>query len=318
VRVAEGAVDALLAHLQTVGEPLARRYRDQQGVISGADRVTAQNRLLLGPAGESIPVGTGIFCLSSQEVAALDLSEAERALLKPYYKHAHVFPYQVAWPAPDATHWLLYVTADTDLTAYPGIRRHLERFRPILERKRECVEGKLPWYSLHWPRTESLLAGESLVTSRRSPFNAFAWAEPGWYEHSDLTILVPRQPQPRPQTLIDLAVLNSSLLDFWMAHRGKLKGVIREYFATPLRAMPLPPTSADPALAAQVERLLQRQAQRLAGPLPKKSRLDASMIQASSPALYNEQTALNHAIYQLFRLSPDWIARVDAWTLTSH
>lgn len=230
---------AILDHLSQVGTALTELFYDQQGVISGADRLTPTNARLLSLSELPYQLGEGIFCLTEAELTALAPPESEQSLVKPFYKNSDVLPYQVHLA--DATRqFLLYTTPETSISDHPVLMRHLSRFQPILENKRECRTGKLPWYSLHWPRQAWMLEAEAIVTSRRAAFNSFAIAPAGWFENSDLSLLVPK-PETPGSLAYYLGLLNSSLLDFWMAHRGKHKGNLREYYATPLRKIPLMP-----------------------------------------------------------------------------
>jgi hypothetical protein len=104
----------------------------------------------------------------------------------------------------------------------------------------------MPWYALHWPRNESRLNGLSLVTPRRSPINRFALSPSGWFAHSDLTVQgLKNTPNPTASDYQPwLTLFNSPLLNCWMHLKGKAKGKIREFYATPLRQIPLPRAEA--------------------------------------------------------------------------
>jgi hypothetical protein len=247
-------LESLLQSMTAMGTPLAKILQDQQGVISGADRVTQAHLNRLDPLWVSthqIQRGEGIFCLSPKELQAFKksngpLSLAEMECIKPFYKNSHVHPYGLSQQDETTASVLLYLTDKTPLESVPHLIHHLERFKPILETKRECQQGKIPWYSLHWPRNPDSLNASSLVTARRGKWNAFAMAPVGWFENSDLTVLTLKDISPSETKTFNgllyyMGLLNSSLLDVWMAHRGKSKGKLREYYATPLRKIPLLP-----------------------------------------------------------------------------
>jgi len=244
-----GQDETLLASIAAAGTPLSDVLRDIQGVITGADKVTPASLALLSTAvvqREAISSGQGIFCLSARELEALHLHDEERTFVKRTFRNRQVGFYTVEISAGEHE-YLLYLTRGAPFSPArtPNLFRHLERFRPILEAKRETQlinhRTGLPlrfWHELHWPRDEELLAGESLVTSRRGPVNCFAYENSGLYENSDLTVLALR-PGIREDLRYFLALLNSSLLDFWYARRSKRKGRQREYYATPLQHIPL-------------------------------------------------------------------------------
>ncbi|MCH7981893.1 MAG: efflux RND transporter permease subunit, partial [Proteobacteria bacterium] len=69
-------------------------------------------------------------------------SDVERSFLRPYYEASAVDRYHV----PDQpVRFVLYLTRGNapDINAIPQIGRHLLRFRPILQRRRETRQGKL-------------------------------------------------------------------------------------------------------------------------------------------------------------------------------
>jgi hypothetical protein len=243
--------ERILAAVQRAGVPLAELCHDMQGVITGADRLTARNMVHLDPErvrAENLAPGAGIFVLRQAEVAELELSELESGLLRRIYHGRDVCPYVVDTGG-DEPEYMIYLRHDREWApgALPGLLRHLERFRPILERRRECRmrhrgDGRpyRRWFELQWPRDEARLGAPSLVTARRAAGNCFAWEPHGWFESSDLTVLTTRE-GAREDPLYLLALLNSALLDFWYARRSKRKGPLREYYSSPLQRVPIVP-----------------------------------------------------------------------------
>lgn len=249
----ERSTEERLQRIAAAGEPLRAVCRDCQGVVSGADRVTPSHLRDWPEAPTGLRTGDGIFVLSEQEVARLALSPDERTLLHRTYKNRQVGWYVVD-DAGDEPEFLLYLTraATFSADATPALFRHLAPFRELLSRKRECrildVETGRPrreWHELHWPRDAGLPTATKLVTARRAACNRFALAPPDTIENSDLTVLILR-PGVREDVRFVLALLNSSLLDFWFAHRSKRKGRLREYYSTPLQQVPIRRIRFDP------------------------------------------------------------------------
>ena len=120
------------------------------------------NRRLHREFGGRFAVGTGVFVLVPDEVDRLNLSSAERALLRPYYDTKAVGRYRIA---DEPTHQVLYLSRSTapKLEGLPGIAAHLEPFRPILERRREVRIGRIAWWHLHWPRDEQIFIRPRLL-----------------------------------------------------------------------------------------------------------------------------------------------------------
>lgn len=304
------SVESILESLYTRGVPLEKLLQDQQGVISGADRVTSHNWTALSPGWpeeQGIRIGDGIFCLTPQELEALNLEPEAMGWVKPFFKNSHLTRYGIDQTLEKAER-LLYIHRDCPVEAFPNLYRHLSRFRPLLERKRECQTGKIPWYCLHWPRNQRLLEAPALVTARRAPNNRFAIAEAGWYENSDLTLLVPRE-GPEEWLYFYLGLLNSRVLNFWNAHRGKPKGKLFEYYATPIRQIPLCPPEKSPPQTETLISLTKQACQRQADWLRQRSPNQPE----HAPELAALQEAIDQQVYALYELTQEQITALKAW-----
>ncbi|MFO8010477.1 MAG: TaqI-like C-terminal specificity domain-containing protein, partial [Dehalococcoidia bacterium] len=133
--------------------------------------------------------------------------------------------------------FLIYTTRETDIEEFPSIKAHLEKFRPLLESKRECREGKLPWFSLHWPRDQRIFEGEKIVTPNRAFENTFALSESSLYGMSDIFFITSNCQEEEPGYV--LAILNSQVMNQWFWSNRKPKGRIGEYVGTPLERIPI-------------------------------------------------------------------------------
>jgi adenine-specific DNA-methyltransferase len=234
--------DAQLAALEATTVPLGELFATHQGVVSGADVVTRRNaRYLAAPP----PLGTGIFLLNGAELEALGLDAHERRLLRPVYRGRDVAPFDVDTREPA---WVLYLHDGVVLDDCPRIARHLGRFRTLLERRRECRAGKMPWWRLHWPRDPALFTRPRLVTPRRATSPRFALAPPGFCEQSDLALVTDPADDARRLSAL-LVALNSGVVAAWCRLRGKHKGAIREFFGRPLEELPLPLAARDDPVA---------------------------------------------------------------------
>lgn len=103
-----------------------------QGIVSGADKVTERNIRLLPQdiiSHCNIKVGDGVFVLSERELQSLQLSEDEKGLIKPFYKNSDIDRYHINLENPQ---FVIYTTKDTDIDKYPWIKTHLEKFRERL------------------------------------------------------------------------------------------------------------------------------------------------------------------------------------------
>lgn len=201
-----------------------------QGIVSSADKVTKNNMKLL-PEYKIIDYelkdGNGIFILTEEELKRLSFSSRERSLLRKTYKNSDICPYYVNLM--DYTPiYVIYTTKQTDIDSYQNIKSHLEKFKEVLENKRECKEGKLPWYSLHWARDESILSSVKIVTPRwGEEIKPFALQTGDFYENSDINLIVPKE-DVKENILYILGLLNSSLIRTWMNMKARQRGLTRQ------------------------------------------------------------------------------------------
>lgn len=207
----------------------------KQGIVSGADKYTDAHeaKYKLG-----FTKGTGIFVLQKDELSKLGIPEPEYKYIKPTYKNSEVSKYHIEYKN---ELYVFYMTKEVSPQEAPTIIAYLEQFKPILASKRESVEGKLPWYSLHWARDKSIFdAPEKIINSRRAKGNIFALENRAYYEQSDLmiTIIKPEYIDEFPTKYV-LGVLNSKLYYVWLKNRGKVKGDLFELYGKPLEEIPI-------------------------------------------------------------------------------
>jgi type I restriction-modification system DNA methylase subunit len=202
----------------------------RQGIVPGADRVTQVNIKYLPNDKidkEKIKIGDGIFVLKTEEIDAMHLSKDEKDLVLPSYHNAHITTYFVDIPESEKD-FLLYTDKNTDLKNYPLIKMHLEKFKEILEQKRETKEGKTPWYSLHWPRDKDLLSREKIVVSNwGTTWQPFAIQTGVFFEKRDITFFVKRN-KIREELQYFLGILNSQLIKWWMIQKARQLGYMRQ------------------------------------------------------------------------------------------
>ena len=206
----------------------------KQGIVSGADKLTKDH---LKKYDVSADKGAGIFVLNRNEVENLHLNDTEKVYLKRFYKNSQILKYKII---PNNDVFVLYITKNTPIQNLPNIFSHLQRFKPILENKRECKNGKLPWYSLHWPRDQSILEKIKIVNPRRAKSNNFALENKKRYEQSDIMVSVLKEQCINSISLkYILSLLNSRLYFIWLYFKGKRKGEMLELYGQPLSEIPI-------------------------------------------------------------------------------
>ncbi len=238
IRLEMNRISEILEKVLVQGVPLKKEVNINQGLVSGADRLTKRHIEKFGIEGEK---GEGIYSLNREEVERLSLNEEERKYLTIFYKNSHIKRYRCEEVSDRE---LLYITKDNRLEELPNISKHLLRYKKILENKRETIQGRLPWYSLHWPRERDIFTGEKIVAPQRSRENVFAYTDREWFASADVYYIT-RKTEGRLSLKYILALLNSKLYYIWLYKRGKRKGELLELYATPLEEIPVKPVDSE-------------------------------------------------------------------------
>ncbi len=193
--------------------------RVRQGI---AENPATINRKTNARHGDRWIVGEGVFSLAPPEVQGLRLSPEEARLLRPYHDFGDIGRHRLA--APSRT--LIYSTPKTwpELSQHPRLAAHLERFRPVLEARREVQRGTIGWWHLHWPRTEALWQAGKILVPQFGNRPAFV-AEPGpAYVPFSVNVFVPDVAQHDWELDYLAGVLGSQLLWTWFQHHAKSRG----------------------------------------------------------------------------------------------
>ncbi len=232
----EGSHAAILNKiLSSASSTLGGICHINQGIVSGADRVTAALKERLE---EDLALGNGIFVLTLEEAEEKGFLTPEyESLLKPFYKNSNVYKYS-SKNAPQL--YILYLTDNNikSIEDYPLLLAHLLPYKVILEARREVVQGSISWFSLQWPRNISLFTEEKILAPQRALENIFGYSEEAWFASADVYFISLKQQQISLNYLLGL--LNSPVIYFWLYYRGKRKGDYLELYSTPLRAIPIP------------------------------------------------------------------------------
>ena len=234
--------------------PLGEVFEVRQGIAENPPCVTKSAARLLQ---NNSLAGQGVFVVSREEVAALNLGAQEVALLRPYYALSTVGRFQVRQ---EPSHQLLYLTRQTAprLDALPEISRHLTRFRPLLERRREVLSGQIAWWHLHWPRQERLFTEPRILCMQMGHQPRFAYAWHPTFVGFSMHVIVER-PERADAALKDssatdpaassfnrlslpalAAILNSARASRWFDQHAKRRGAQLDISGTVLKRFPLP------------------------------------------------------------------------------
>ena len=207
----------------------------------------AENPPVISPraarsSGGRYRAGEGVFVLTEKELASLGLSAEECRLLRPYYPVGDITRYGL----PERPRrYLLYLTARTApaLEELPRIGRHLARFRPLLELRREVRSGAVAWWHLHWPREERIFTEPRILCPQMGRVPQFVYVERPTFVGFSVNVVLGGS---EGWNLWALAgVLNSRLARVWFERHAKPRGVAFDIGGTLLRRFPLPLRDAE-------------------------------------------------------------------------
>lgn len=230
---------AELDRMERVGIPLGAWVHIGQGVQTGANVATAAMLKWLPP---DVAVGDGIFVVTREELDRIGLSPEEHALfVRPLCKTRSIRP----WRARHDGLFVLVVRDDDALERWPALRAHLQRFRPVLERRKEFNRDEYgartrPWYACKRARNRWLFDGPRILTPQQALRPCFAVVETPLCVGTDARVLTPRRADVDVWALA--AVLHSASLQRWFAHRLKRKGEIMEFYGATFARAPIPST----------------------------------------------------------------------------
>ncbi len=229
-------IGARLAKLEASRQRLADVLNVNQGLVSGADRLTARHSKILG---KNFSATAPIFVFEAAECEPDDK-------LKPFVKNSDIGRYQLA---KQVTRKILYSAKD-NLRGNQKWLAHLAPYRALLERRREVKNGIRAWYELQWPRQESIFLGPKIIAPQRAEYNCFAYVAEPLYGSADVYFLTLKSTKTPFGLAADVVLkaltvyLNGAAVEQWLAYKGKRKGYQFELYATPLKQIPLPHFSA--------------------------------------------------------------------------
>lgn len=179
--------------------------------------------------GRTVPQGSGIFNLSLGEYDRLDLTARERELVKPFFTTEQLSRYDAD---PEHSAWVIYTSSkfkSTDsMNDLPNLRAHLDRFAAVI------TSDNAP-YGLHRARKQKFFQGEKIISLRKAERPTFTYTDFDCYVSQTYFVIQ----SDRWSHLALTAILNSTLMAFWLKFRGKMQGSHFQVDKEPLVKMPL-------------------------------------------------------------------------------
>lgn len=260
---------SILDKLKTEAQPLEKYCYIEQGIVSGADKVSES--MINKYPNIYIQKGEGIYVLTDAEVKRLFPNKEDRFYIKPTYKNSDLQKWEIK---PKSLLYVLYIKSNGKyFDVGKAVKSHLDRFKLILINRNvrsgsitekdyeDFLNGKKEisyimnassmkngnYYCLSYPRRgKHTFEVPKIVNSRRAKSNDFALENNGFYEQSDMVITTLK---PEFETTLNLkfilGLLNSKLIYNWLYYKGKRKGELLELFQKPLTEIPIKLGSED-------------------------------------------------------------------------
>jgi type I restriction-modification system DNA methylase subunit len=228
-------VDKIICKKSESINTLPTALKPKQGIVPGVDRITNEHIDSLSVQEKSkgnIEVGNGVFVLTADEIKELNLTSHEKRLIILSYHNSHITEYLVDIPDEDLD-YILYIDSKMDFEKYPNVEKHLNRYKKILKDRLERYDEKgyketYEWYRLNRPRDRSALSSDKIVVSNwGTSWQPFAFQSKKYFEKRDITFFVKR-PLVQESLLYFLAILNSSLMKWWMIEKARQLGYMRQ------------------------------------------------------------------------------------------
>ncbi|MDR2430643.1 MAG: N-6 DNA methylase [Candidatus Margulisbacteria bacterium] len=232
IALVDTSVDKILEKIIAVGNYFLTDDNVAQGIVPNPDVVNNRNlKLLSSRTRQNIVVNDGVFVLNEKEIKKLDLAPAEKKFIKTYYTNCEKYY------LPDTPYKILYITKHNciSLEGLKNIEQHLEKFKPIMKERRETQSGSIKWFQLHWPRDERFFTGEKILSLRKASVQKFCYSCTADYVSLSINVLKPQDINLKYLT----GLLNSSLIYFWLYHKGKKIGEQLQVDKEPLLQIPL-------------------------------------------------------------------------------
>lgn len=220
-----------------------------QGVVEAPDKLTKKQlrksrRIDLQP-------GTGVFVLSKDELAHLNLTSKEKDIIRKYLDPTDVFKYGIK---PGSMKYLIY----TDKTVRKQIStdKKFINLKTHLDNLKKFITSSNGPYGLHRPRNIKYFIEPKIVSKNMFVDNDFAYDEDGYFAGFSFSLLIQRDNNFDLKYI--LSILNSKLALFWFYRNGKRRGAGVDIGVGKLRSFPIKdiPLSSQRALISIVNKIL--------------------------------------------------------------
>lgn len=144
-------------------------------------------------------------------------AEIEPELLKPVL-HGRDFN---KWIIKNTERKIIYLNPKSELDVFKKAKKYMDLYKDKLSKRRECMNGAIPWYSLQWARNKDLLDYTPKIiiqntrNERLKPRIIATIDEVGFYGSQGINFVVPKTHEYSVYFLI--GIINSTLVNYLFA-----------------------------------------------------------------------------------------------------
>ncbi len=183
----DNRTEALLQKVEDKGTFKLTDDEIAQGIVPNPDIVNSRNISLIEKSKiekYDIRIGDGVFVVDTGFFQ--DLPEIEKKYIKPLYE-----PYQLnKYSEIIYDKEILYITKQNYNNDAPTLIHHLEKYREIMDNRRENLNKRLDYYHLHWSRNSFFFeTGEKILSIRKCSQPTFVFTSKEAYTMMSINII---------------------------------------------------------------------------------------------------------------------------------
>ena len=227
----------------------------------------------------------------------------EEEIVRKCIKNSHIHRYHIN----SVDLFLIYCDNNFSSKKYPNAYKYLEKYKNELSDRRGPKNNEYEWWRLHRPSVKEFHdAPEKIIVPYRAEHNRFAYDDQQFFnDGGDIRAIVMKEDCGYLIKYI-LALLNSTLLDWYFGFIGKTKGNSREYFNKPLALIPI--KSATQSQQQELANLATLMMDAVKRQQEAKSDQEKNICKMRIEAI---DAQINAKVYNLYNLTKEEIAIVE-------
>jgi adenine-specific DNA-methyltransferase len=229
--------------------------------------------------------------------------EKEKYFLKEYYTGTKRYIKE------DYKNYIFYISEKNfngkNIDDYPNIKNHFEKYKnELIEAKKRYKTPKKPYFYLHRERNEMFFKeGAKIISPTRVIDTQFLYTEDDYYVSRAANVIISSRINLKYLT----AILNSSLVKFWLLKKGKLLGNMLQIDKEPLLQIPIHQTedkTIEQNIIALVDRMITTKTEAENIKTEREEQFYDNLINN-----FNHQ--INALVYEMYQITPEEVAVLE-------